>query len=177
MCGNSMKLGQPVMSKPSATRSVQRTVGLWAAVLIGGVSLLAMMAAWFPNSGLHTFFASACHQHPERAHWVAGSPMAVCVRCFWLYVGLAAGHGRFAFGGGVPRWRLAFLVTSLATAALHWLLGWTTLLPDVIALRALTGFCVGLAISNYSLPGLVEWFSSWSKQTRSSSYTYEPHRP
>jgi uncharacterized membrane protein len=164
------------MSKPADTHSAQRTVGLWAATLLGGVGLLAMLAAWFPDSGWHAFFATACHQHPERAHWIAGSPMAVCVRCFWLYVGLAVGHGRFAFGGGVPRWRLAFLVTSLAGAGLHWLLGWTSLFPDVIALRALTGFCVGLAVSNYTLPGLVEWFSKPIRRFSTSSHTYEPHR-
>jgi len=164
------------VSKLSNISPAQRTAGLWAALLFGGVAGLALVAVWFPASGLHEFFASACHQHPERAHWLAGAPMAVCVRCFWLYVGLTVGHARFAFGGGVPRWRRAFLIASLTVAAVHWLLGWTGLFPDVIELRALTGFCVGLAVSSYTLPGLAEWFPSRSLQTSSSPYNhdYEP---
>ena len=164
------------MSHHSTITSTQRKVAVGGAAVFGGVTLLALLAAWFPDSGLHAFFATACQQHPERAHWVAGSPVAVCVRCFWLYAGLAAGHAWFAFGGGVPRGRLAFLVTSLAAAALHWLFGWTALFPDLIALRALTGLCVGLAVSVYTLPGFVEWFSRQSKRISSSSYTYEPNR-
>jgi len=37
------------------------------------------------------FFSRACHQDPARSFWIAGVPMAVCARCFGIYVGAAAG--------------------------------------------------------------------------------------
>lgn len=164
------------MSNPAVQPSAQRAVGLGAAVFFGVVSLLAMLAAWVPDLGLHGFFAAACHQHPERAHWLDGAPMAVCVRCFWLYLGLAVGHGWYAFGGTVPRWRFGFLIGSLVFATTHWLIGWLPSFPDFVTVRALTGFGVGVAVSDYTVPGLAEWFFCRSKQASSSPYTYEPHR-
>src|SRR5947209_15746173 len=37
------------------------------------------------------FFSRVCHQDPGRSLWIAGVPMAVCARCFGIYMGAAAG--------------------------------------------------------------------------------------
>jgi uncharacterized membrane protein len=47
-------------------------------------------------------FALVCHQRPDRCFWIFGAPLAVCTRCFGIYVGAAIGlllrtAERFAF--------------------------------------------------------------------------------
>lgn len=37
------------------------------------------------------FFSRVCHQDPARSFWIAGVPMAVCARCFGIYLGGVAG--------------------------------------------------------------------------------------
>lgn len=36
-------------------------------------------------------FSLVCHQHPDRCFWILGAPVAVCARCFGIYLGAAIG--------------------------------------------------------------------------------------
>lgn len=47
-------------------------------------------AAWI-GSWQKAVFTSVCHQDLNRSIWLNGAPMAVCDRCFGIYLGLAAG--------------------------------------------------------------------------------------
>jgi uncharacterized membrane protein len=40
---------------------------------------------------IRNFFARLCHQDPDRSFVVAGSPVAVCVRCLGIYCGAVLG--------------------------------------------------------------------------------------
>lgn len=151
-------------------------IGCVAASVFAGLVGLALLAAWFPDAGLHEFFGSVCHQHSDRSHRLGGESVALCVRCLWFYLGLAVGHGWLAFVASIPRRRFAFLVTSLLLAGGHWLLGWLTPDFDFAALRAATGFGVGFAVSAYTLPSFVEWIFSRLQPPQSTPCTYEPIR-
>lgn len=68
---------------------------LYLLVLFGAVFLLitALGGGLFNQSGLwfehwqHKAFRGLCHQDPQRAFWLAGTPMSVCTRCFGIYAG------------------------------------------------------------------------------------------
>jgi predicted membrane protein DUF2085 len=46
-----------------------------------------LLAAYF----LRRCFALVCHQDPARSFWIAGAPLAICVRCLGIYLGVSAG--------------------------------------------------------------------------------------
>lgn len=69
------------------------------------------------------FFSRLCHQDPGRSFMVAGSPIAVCVRCLGIYCGAALGSllgiGRVA-ARRLLAIALALNLLDVATASLHW---------------------------------------------------------
>ena len=46
-----------------------------------------LLVAYF----LRRCFALVCHQDPERSFWIVGAPIAICVRCLGIYLGVSAG--------------------------------------------------------------------------------------
>lgn len=145
-------------SKLPTFLAAYRTAGLLTGLLFGLLVVLAVLAAVYPEMGLRGLFAPACHQQPERCHWIGGEPVAICVRCFWLYLGMAVGHLRFLISVRVPARRGKFLFIALALAGIDWAGGWLGLTSDWVIAHALTGLGVGVAIANFTLPGLVECF-------------------
>ena len=61
-----------------------------------GLAALAVAAPQLATSplvsfGIRRFFSIVCHQDPARSFWLAGAPVAVCVRCLGIYLGGAIG--------------------------------------------------------------------------------------
>lgn len=166
------------MSTDNFIKRARRIVGFAVAAGFAVVVLLALLAGSFPETRLRDLFATACHQYPDRSHWLGSEPVGLCVRCLWFYVGLAIGHLGLGLTRAIPRHRLAYLAASLAMAAGHWLLGWLTPAFDFVALRAGTGLLAGGAVSAYTLPGLVELIFARDRktQTRSTIHSHEPVR-
>lgn len=46
---------------------------------------------WWPSPFVYAFFHQVCHQMAERSFHVFGHPLAVCHRCFGLYLGFGVG--------------------------------------------------------------------------------------
>ncbi len=66
-------------------------------VALGG-GLFGQSEPWYIQ-WQHKLFAGLCHQLPERSFWIGEQPMAVCSRCFGIYVGFFTGLvGTPAFG-------------------------------------------------------------------------------
>ncbi len=175
---------QPIargMSDSQSNPRKLRIAGLAAGSGFGVVVALAVLSAIFPQAGLRDFFSPGCHQQDDRSHWLLGEPFAVCLRCFWLYVGLAVGHLRFVVRPVIPRGRLVFLCLTGAFIGLNWLEGWLNILPDFPLLRAASGFLFGFAVTSYSAPGVAEWLrlgiSQPQPQPQTTAHTYEPIRP
>lgn len=154
-----------------STPSLQAT-GLWLGLGFGAVTSLAVLSAIFPDSGLRSFFSSACHQQSGRSHHIDGIPFGVCVRCFWLYAGLAAAHLRFTLFQTIPTWRRPFLVITAVLAGMSWVAGWLGIAGDVVLLRAATSVLFAVAVSHYTVPGITEWIFPGQRSTHNLT---KPH--
>ena len=91
--------------------------------------------------GIRRFFSYVCHQDPGRSFWLAGAPVAVCVRCLGIYVGAAAGALLPARREVVLRMFVAAVAMNVVDIAAEWM-GWHGNLP---ALRFALGMIAGVA--------------------------------
>ena len=101
------------MARESTVASPARTMMLAAFVVLALAPLTAPLlesthplAAWMVRS----FFSRLCHQRAARSFIVAGSPVAVCVRCLGIYLGAAL--------GAMLRWKRSTVIRCLAVAVL-----------------------------------------------------------
>ena len=105
---------------------------LAVALTVGSAAWVAILfaAAIAPEPGLsalvHQLAAAICHQRPERSFAVDARPLAVCARCFGLYLSGAAGAvGAWMAARSLPQHtRLLLVVTAiptLATIPIEWL--------------------------------------------------------
>jgi uncharacterized membrane protein len=101
---------------------------------------------------IRKFFSIVCHQDPTRSFWIAGAPVAVCVRCLGIYLGASLGA---ALGSaGVPpagAWAsrprlLAALAIIAALNTLDVAAEWTNLHGNLPALRFALGLALGAVI-------------------------------
>jgi uncharacterized membrane protein len=126
-------------------------------LVAAAVPLLLILLALAPGTDLiRQFFAAGCHQQPGRCYVIAGHPAALCVRCLWLYFGLAIGHMVFTWAplrekGAIRLLGCAvvLLLADVGAESLHFYHDWR-------ALRASTGFFFGFGCAWFSLQGLAE---------------------
>jgi len=101
----------------------------------------------------YRLYATACHQRPERSFHVYGHKMAVCARCFGVYLGMALGALLYPLvwrRGDMPsRWIILAALTPLALDGGTQLLG---LRESTNWLRAATGLLFGAAVPYYLIP-------------------------
>jgi uncharacterized membrane protein len=85
---------------PLPKRLVFGCFGMVAALLVGaavagpvGQSLLGFpYGEWFYRT-----LSDICHQYPTRSFWIFDRPMAICSRCFSIYLGILLGSIFFLF--------------------------------------------------------------------------------
>jgi len=122
-----------------------------------------------------TIYKVTCHQLPERTIVIFNYPMAVCARCFAIYMAFLAGCVVFAFiRKWLKIWSLKYFVILCIPMAIDgfaqlfgvpiprgigpgWELLWTVESTELM--RIITGAIFGLACSLYVLPYLEEIFS------------------
>ena len=97
-----------------------------------------LLVAYF----LRRCFALVCHQDPERSFWIAGAPVAICVRCLGIYLGVSAGalvrtSRELAFRLCAAAAALNLFDVLAETGGLH---------GNLPLLRALLGLAAGLAL-------------------------------
>jgi uncharacterized membrane protein len=117
---------------------------------------LAVASALPGNSWLHRLFSPACHQSPERSYHLLGHPVGLCVRCFWIYLGLALGHPAFAYLRISEKNSLRLLGSAGFLVVADVLLESLGLYENWKAIRALTGGLFGFACAWFTLRGLNE---------------------
>jgi uncharacterized membrane protein len=107
---------------------------------------------------IHGAYGRVCHQIPERSVWVQGHPIAVCARCFGIYLGYFAGLliypvARERLNAGLPprRW----LILALSPVAVDFAGGYLGLFENTLASRTATGLIAGVAVAIYTAPGLI----------------------
>ena len=107
---------------------------------------------------LHAAYGKVCHQMPERSLWIQGHPMAVCARCFGIYLGYLAGllvyplaYNRLDMGLPRRRW----LILALLPISIDFLGGYLGLFENTLASRTATGLIAGIACAIYTAAGLI----------------------
>lgn len=114
---------------------------------------------WAIASPFYNFFSYICHQLPERSLHLDGHPLAVCTRCFGVYVGLLAGIAIY------PLWRRIddieplpriWLFLSLIPIGIDWSLTVFGVWENTHPSRFITGLILGAACATYIVPAVVE---------------------
>lgn len=133
-------------------------VFVWVFAII--LAPAALENGWIAiSSPIYTFFSYICHQIPERSLHFEGHPLAVCSRCFGVYLGLFAGLAVY------PLWRkieevepLArfWLFLSLVPIGIDWSLSVFGIWENTHLSRFVTGVILGVACATFIVPALVE---------------------
>ena len=131
---------------------------LWVGLIVGA-PVLAASGATGASVPIYKFFSYICHQLPARSFFLDGHQLAVCSRCFGVYLGLLLGFL------GYPLWRPIdeieplprfWLFLSLIPIGVDWSLGFFGIWENTFASRFITGLIIGLACATYMVPALVE---------------------
>ena len=115
------------------------------------IAALAIAAPFLADSpwlalSIRRFFSIVCHQDPARSFWLAGAPVAVCVRCLGIYVGAACGAGRWPAVARASRPRLLRMFYAVvAMNVLDIAAEWTGFHGNLPALRFALGMIAGIA--------------------------------
>lgn len=130
---------------------------LWLAVclLVVAAPILAHDRHYAAATVTYSLFSGICHQMPERSFIVAGYPLAVCHRCFGIYLGLAFGSLIPPIPGVLRRrraWIAAATVPMMADAAIP-LIGLGNNMPWS---RFGTGLLFGLMLATFFMQGIGE---------------------
>lgn len=117
---------------------------------------LAVAAPLFNSDLLYHFFSPACHQIPARCYSVENQPVALCVRCLWIYAGLGLGHLFFAFIRLEERNSLTLLFVSIGLMAGDAAMETLDFYHSLPIVRSATGFLFGFSCSSIVLKGLTQ---------------------
>lgn len=105
-------------------------------LLIGAAAWTAAVSAAPlapPATGTPVYAAAAivCHQIPDRSFALAAGPLAVCARCFGLYLGGVFGFAlavvlrrRMSASGSAGPFIAAAALPTILTALAEWAIGW-----------------------------------------------------
>lgn len=144
--------------------------------LFGFIVLLSFLSAVLPYSGLNILFSGVCHQQAARSYSMEGHPFGLCIRCFWLYVGLSVGSFRYGFFSTLCQPSKPLLISSLVFAAIHWTAGWFLPFVDWPFLRMISSLAVGLVVSQFAIPGIAELLLTISPSNKTKKLHHEPKR-
>jgi uncharacterized membrane protein len=116
--------------------------------MVGGlVSVLAVSSSMDGAGLIDPLFASACHQNPERCLVWAGHPMALCARCFAIFVGLGMGAIGALVWPLARRSALNLLVAAASVTLVDVALETIGFYANLIPLRMLIGLFLGMAVA------------------------------
>lgn len=112
---------------------------------------------------LYMVFGFICHQMPERSFWIFDSPLAVCARCFGIYLGLFVGATLVPLTIGLsthkslsPFW----ILLALIPMTIDWSLTFFEIWENTGFSRLVTGGLVGIACGISITKSLIELRSS-----------------
>jgi uncharacterized membrane protein len=152
-----LRLGRPQLLSPhrGADALLLWLAALWISVIFA--------APLLENRAIYAFFSVVCHQIPARSWFLAGEPLAACIRCMSIYAGFL-----IALVLHLPpaKWFLRVSVVLLlveVTVAHFWV--------DFEFARASSGLLLGLAGAGFVSEGLQELLSKWGRYRSSSPAT------
>ena len=140
---------------------------IWCAFIISALAAPLLLLVSFPKTAFFTYlpFSFICHQMPERSFALMHHPLAVCHRCFGIYLGLFIGTllSSFFLGMSQPA-RRACIFSAGALLAVDALLPFTGLWSGLLLSRFLTGLVFGVAAAPFAVAGLDEVIKTLSRE-------------
>ena len=123
------------------------------------------------SNPVYKFFSFICHQIPARSIHFHEHVLAVCSRCFGVYLGLFFGFVGYPFLRRIeeteplPRF---WLFLAMIPMVVDWLLGFFEIWENTHLSRFLTGAILGTACAIFIIPALVEIFQllSFKRQVK-----------
>jgi uncharacterized membrane protein len=106
-----------------------------------------------PSNFAYQFLHLFCHQQPSRCWTVGGSPLGLCVRCFWLLVGLIGGRAVSIYTQS--KWAIVFLLMPMIVDGGTQFIGWRV---STTTLRVITGGLAGIGLHLYMQQFYREYF-------------------
>ena len=160
----------PQFVSEEETRDARRWAWAAWAVLVSGAALflgVVVLAPWARAHGhdgvgqaIYRGFSVVCHQNGERSFHVSGFPLAVCARCFGLYVGGAVGILLYPLVRSLKRRetpaRVWLLVAALPTT-IDFALGLFGIWPNTHLSRFVTASLLGVVAAFFIVPGMLEF--------------------
>ena len=126
----------------------------WLAPLWAGSSHAFLQ---WTAAGIYFLLDPACHQQPDRSFFINGLPMALCVRCTFIYLGMLIGmltllvKKHFSLPGFIYVSFLIFLILEIGTEI-------AGLYSNFKILRSISGLASGILLMIFlltTLPKLV----------------------
>ena len=116
------------------------------------------MAATTGATYLEQVFGMVCHQFSDRCYQIQGVALPVCVRCVWIYLGLAVGHVVFVYWKPNAKRITQALIGVIGLMFLDVVLEMVGLYDNWFWSRAVTGCLFGFVLSHFTLLGLRELY-------------------
>jgi uncharacterized membrane protein len=127
--------------------------------LIVAAPLLRAGGAGEAAGAVYGAFGLVCHQMDARSFHVEGFKLAVCARCFGLYVGALAGAAVYPLARPLTRRDMpgrAWLLAAAAPTAVDFALGFFGVWENTHLSRFLTALLLGAVTAFYVVPGVVD---------------------
>jgi len=140
----------------------------WGAALAGAALLVALIVAapmlraagaLGAAAAIYRGFGTVCHQIGARSFHVEGFQLAVCARCFGLYVGALLGVGVYPLARPVSGRETpdrVWLLLAAVPTAVDFALGFFGVWENTHLSRFLTALLLGVVSAFYIVPGLVD---------------------
>ncbi len=125
----------------------------WLAPVLSNSNQLFLQ--WI-GTGIYFLLDPACHQQPERSFFIDGLPMALCVRCTFIYLGMALGVAVLYFKRKLTVARFVY-VSFLLFFILEMGSEWIGLYSNWKLLRSFSGFISGILLIFFLLNDF-NWF-------------------
>jgi len=131
---------------------------LWIIFII----LAPLLAEVFPNISIFIYklFSPVCHQIDERSFHIAGHKLAVCSRCFSIYIGLLISSIIYPFIFNLKKLvfpNVFFIIIPSILLALDFFLDYAGILKNTILTRSITGFLFGFGFAIFIIPTLINF--------------------
>jgi uncharacterized membrane protein len=129
--------------------------------LIVGAPLLAASGHYGVAVAIYRGFSRVCHQISERSFFVEGHPLAVCARCWGLYLGFAIGAVIYPLMRPLQNTESpdrVWLLAAVVPTVIDYGLGFFGILANTHTSRFITASLLGFVSVFYVVPGLIDLF-------------------